>query len=161
MWEVVTRNAQEKSKRPAYFISWHDACAFCEWAGVQLPTEAQWEKAARGPDGLTYPWGETLPNKLRCNLQRFPTDVDQHPSGASPYGVMDMLGNVWEWTRNAYVDYPYTIGGPHESLLAAGRRVLRGGSYNAKPNQIRSSMRLRQNAGKAEINYGFRVTWAL
>ena len=91
------------------------------------------------------------------NLQRFPTDVDQHRDGASPYGVMDMLGNVWEWTCNAYVHYPYTVGGPHESLLATGRRVLRGGSYNAKPNQIRSSMRLRQNAGKAEINMDFEL----
>ena len=108
-----------KADHPVVWISWHDAKACAKWYGMRLPTEEEWEKAARGTDGRTYPWGNEFDPK-KCNTREDgvgeTTPVGSYPEGASPYGVMDMTGNVWEWTSSLY--------GNGENCP-----VLRGGSW--------------------------------
>ncbi|HEY0735762.1 MAG TPA: formylglycine-generating enzyme family protein [Herpetosiphonaceae bacterium] len=106
----------ELRDHPVVDVSWHEAQAFCVWLGEQtgrryrLPTEAEWEKAARGVDGRVFPWGDEL-DLQRCNVREsglgITTPVGQYPAGASPYGVLEMAGSVWEWTQSLQASYPY------------------------------------------------------
>jgi formylglycine-generating enzyme required for sulfatase activity len=140
-----------KGDHPVVYVSWDDAMAFCEWLsqetgkGFVLPSEAEWEKAARGTDGRIYPWGDEPPTADLCNFGKNvggTTPVGKYsPKGDSLYGCADMAGNVWEWTRSLYKDYPYDSGDGRENLESDGRRVVRGGAFYAPENLVRCASR--------------------
>ena len=147
-------DVQNKANHPVTCVSWVDVNEFCRWAGVRLASEAEWEKAARGTDGRIYPWGNELPDKERCNFNMDVGDttaVGSYAKGKSPYGVLDMAGNVWEWTSSLYKNYPYKSDDGREDPADAGRRVVRGGSFDYNLNLVRSASRNRFN------DVGFRV----
>jgi len=129
-----------KEVHPVVNVSWHDAIAYCRWLSevtkkeISLPSEAQWEKAARGAeDARGYPWGDTF-DAARCNVHESgfggTTPVGVFLNGASPYGCLDMAGNVWEWTRSRYGAYPYRANDGREPAQTEGQMVLRGGSFD-------------------------------
>ena len=148
-----------KERHPVKNVTWYDALVFCKWAGVTLPSEAEWEKAARGTDGLTYPWGNQW-DTGRCNVAgRGTTPVDQYPNGMSPYGCSDMAGNVQEWTRSHYKEYPYDPDDGREVLDAPDSvgRVLRGGSDRYSKHGVRCAYRNWIDPGHRYDYVGFRV----
>ncbi len=150
-------------EHPVTCISWYDAVEFCKWAKVRLPNEAEWEKAA-GWDPQAqlkriYPWGDQPPAENRSNFNMHvgdTTPVDHYPDGASWYGVLDMAGNVWEWTSSLYKKYPYALD-DRENPQAAGEHVLRGGSFYQKAINVRCAYRNYHRPEVAVSDYGFRV----
>ena len=150
-----------KENHPVVYIDWMDAQSFCVWAGVRLPSEEEWEKAARGTDGNTYPWGNDPPSKYLCNFAgnvRDTTPVSAYPRGASPYGVLDMAGNVFEWTSTpSGGDASARAGGDQEVSLNSDLRILRGGNHTSRAYKIRCAYREPRNPDH-ELDYiGFRV----
>lgn len=153
-------DVRKKMQHPITCVSWYDALAFCAWAGVRLPTEAEWEKAARGSDRQIYPWGNQRPEKYRCNVNLLlgdTTEVGTYTDGDSPYGVKDMAGNVWEWTGSLYATYPYRAEDGREDAVAPGDRVMRGGSFAHPARQARCACRLREKPDYCSNVVGFRV----
>ena len=164
-----------RDHHPVVSVSWDDAMSFCQWAStvagrrLLLPSEAQWEKAARGMDGRLYPWGDQEPD---CNVANFrnstgdTTPVGQYsPLGDSPYGAADMAGNVLEWTsslwgkdenRPAY-GYPYRVDDGREDPIRRDFRVVRGGSWGSNRVLLRCSNRLRFLPEIRSYSMGFRI----
>ncbi len=153
-----------RGKRPAIYVSWNDAQEFCSWleqgTGLtfRLPTEAEWEKAARD----RFPWGSAPPDSDRANFNKdhlMTRPVGSYPKGASPYGVLDMAGNVWEWTADWYDANFYQVS-PRENPQGpetGSERVVRGGSWANSSNLVRSANRSQENPGKKLNILGFRL----
>ena len=173
---------------PVVDVSWEDAMGFARWLSEKtgiawsLPTEAQWEKAARGSEGQQFPWGNMF-DPGYCNVRESgrmgTTPVDAYPDGASPYGLLDMAGNVWEWTRSLQAPYPYLEDGRNDITLAPrakglfarlatrvrgepprvhdSRRVLRGGCYANPEGFARCACRFRLAPASRTPFLGFRL----
>ena len=160
------------ANQPVVCVTWYEAMAYTRWLSGQtgqrfsLPTEAEWEKAARGTDGQIYPWGNTWEatraNNDEAGLKKI-VPVGQYPSGASPYGALDMAGNVWEWTRSVYSSYPYnaTDGREDPSNPAQKLFTLRGGSAWNIRTYIRCGARYGDLPDSRNDSYGFRVVASL
>lgn len=131
---------------PVSESTWRGAVAFCAWRGARLPTEAEWEAAARGKEGRTYPWGEAAPVPERAVFARGRGETDavgRRAQGATPEGVFDMAGNEAEWTSSLFKPYPYVAGDGREDARAKGERVTRGGDhvFDVSPDKLTGHFR--------------------
>ncbi len=188
---VSERALGEASNRPIRWVSFEDALAYSRWLGealrkeasgqeesggegfwgglasgrlrVTLPSEAEWEKAARGEDGRTYPWGNDFNanrgNSVETGIGQ-PSAAGCFPGGASPYGAEELSGNVWEWTRSVWgseFKYPYVAGDGREDLESPALRVLRGGAFVSAPGDVRCAVRYGYAPVVRGVIVGFRV----
>ena len=158
---------------PVMWVNWYMAGTYCQWAGRRLPTEAEWEKAARGPNGQEYPWGNEPITGERANFCDINCErtiangkyddgyadtapVDSYPAGVSPYGAMNMAGNLWEWVSSIIMPYPYDPDDGREDQEVYSERVWRGGPWSNGTWWMRSSLRYRSVPTYWWVNLGFR-----
>ena len=155
-------------------VNWYEAVAYCRWLTqqsqqydqlqpgweIRLPSEAEWEKAARGTDARSFPWGD-IGDPNRANYERTgigaTSSVGCFPGGSSPYGILDLSGNVWEWTRSSYKNYPYDAQDGREHLEGEFHRVLRGGAFYSLEHSVRCACRARNDPRVGSSNVGFRI----
>ncbi|CUQ65577.1 formylglycine-generating enzyme family protein [Candidatus Nitrospira inopinata] len=162
-WNIM--NQPQHQRRPVVNVSWEDAVNYCKWAGKRLPTEAEWEKAARGTDGRIYPWGNEAPTRLHANYGRKEWDdhfaltpVGSFEAGKSPYGAYDMAGNAWEWVFDWY-DHDFYKNGPEKNPIGPAKgteKVVRGGSWLYVADFLRSAHRFNAQPANRHFGYGFR-----
>jgi formylglycine-generating enzyme required for sulfatase activity len=157
------KSSFEHENHPVVWVSWNDANAYCQFMSeskgfqFKLPTEAQWEKAARGNDARKYPWGNQKPDKNLSNIKT--CLVGSYPKGASPYGVLDMAGNVWEWCSDWY-SKDYYRNAPRENPKGPSNgltHVIHGGSWYGRAKYIHCSLRYHEKASYSTFILGFRL----
>ncbi len=154
LWKHPVDGWTEKKAHPVTNVFWENTIAYCKWLNslfnkelpnaliLRLPTEAEWEKSARGTDGREYPWGIAF-DKNRCNTKGIIVNVGSYsPIGDTPYGCADMSGNVCEWTHSLKKEYPYKLDDGRESEKETGRRILRGGSFIDNEKLVRCASRI-------------------
>ena len=148
-----------QDNQPVVGIAWQEASDYCEWRGKRLPTESEWEKASRGPDAKIYPWGHQV-DETKANVRgmndkyRYPAPVGMFPQGQSLYGLMDMSGNVWEWTDSWYQPYPGNE--QKNDLFGKKLKVTKGGSWAANMDLARSALRGKMLPDQRQNYLGFR-----
>jgi iron(II)-dependent oxidoreductase len=153
---------------PVVEASWPGARDYCAWASKRLPTEAEWEYTARGASGRRYPWGPEPPDATRARFAagwNATAPVDAHPAGASPFGVLGMAGNAWQWVSSAYRPYPYRADDGREELRDVSvERVTRGGGHDSRPEELTATHRGRHGSRAPRAghhNIGFRCARSL
>lgn len=147
-------------EHPVAFVTWAQAARYAAWAGGRLPSEAEWERACRSNEDNLYPWGNDEPDDTRANFgsaARGAAPAGTFPAGATGAGLLDLAGNVWEWTSSAYAPYPYDPGDGREAPDKSGERVLRGGSFANPARYMRCANRGRDLPSHASERIGFRV----